>query len=165
MTTLGAMPRLPGWPYGHWEPVRDGNPLAAAIYRRHYSAYVYADGRRDDPRYRNRNLICGPGEKMLLLAGGPALFVWRRFIDDSGQTGVNCAVFRNEGPVRSSDLIREADALAWSRWPAQRLYTYVNPTTIRSRNPGCCFLKAGWRRCGRTKGGLVVLEHLPEAVE
>ena len=50
----------------HWIPVKDGNPLAAAIYRRHYSAYRYADRRRDDPTYRNRNLIAGPGEKLLL---------------------------------------------------------------------------------------------------
>jgi hypothetical protein len=30
---------------------------------------------------------------------------------------VNCAVFRNEGPVLSSDLILEAEELAWGRWP------------------------------------------------
>jgi hypothetical protein len=38
-----------------------------------------------------------------------ALFVWRKFIDDSGQQGVNCAVFRNEsrhgGPQTLSDRL------------------------------------------------------------
>jgi hypothetical protein len=29
---------------------------------------------------------------------------------------------------------------------------------VRSTNPGFCFLVAGWRRCGRTKGGLLILE-------
>ena len=43
-----------------------------------------------------------------------------------GETGVNCAVFRNEGPVRSSELIMAADAVAWLRWPGERLYTYVD---------------------------------------
>jgi hypothetical protein len=88
-----------------------------------------------------------------------AIFVWRRFIPDDGQQGVNCAVFRNEGyPVLSSVLIREACELAWQRWPGERLYTYVNPRRIKSTNPGCCFKAAGWKRCGVSKGGLVILE-------
>jgi hypothetical protein len=43
----------------------------------------------------------------------------------AGQRGVNCAVFRNESSVLSSELIREACGLAWTRWPGERLYTYV----------------------------------------
>jgi hypothetical protein len=59
-------------------------------------------------------------------------------------------------------LIQEATQLAWQRWPGQRLYTYVNPRKVRSTNPGCCFLKAGWRRCGVTKHNkLLILELLP----
>lgn len=143
----------------YWLPVRDGDPRAAALYRRHYSCYAYADGRRARADNRARYLILGPGEKMVLLTQAcDALFGWRKFIDDSGQTGVNCAVFRNEGPVRSSVLIGEAMAHAWARWPAQRLYTYVKADAIRSTNPGFCFLAAGWRRCGMTKSGLMVLE-------
>jgi len=91
-----------------------------------------------------------------------ALFVWRKFISGDGQTGVNCAVFRNEGPIKSSVLIWEACRLAWQRWPGERLYTYVNPRKIRSTNPGCCFLKAGWRKCGITKKNkLLILECIP----
>ncbi len=102
---------------------------------------------------------------MVLMNGDcTALFVWRKFIDDSGQQGVNCAVFRNEGPVLSSTLILEAEQLAWGRWPGERLYTYVAPQSIRSTNPGCCFKAAGWRRCGQTKGGLVILEKQPAAM-
>ena len=29
---------------------------------------------------------------------------------------------------------------------------------IRSTNPGYCFIKAGWRKCGRTKSGKMILE-------
>ena len=79
-------------------------------------------------------------------------------LDDSGQTGINCAAFRNESQLQSSDLIRQADAIADCLWPGSRHYTYVDSQAVRSRNPGYCFIAAGWRRCGRTKGGLVILE-------
>jgi len=47
---------------------------------------------------------------------------------------------------------------AWKKWPPQRLYTTVNPRKIKSTNPGFCFLCAGWRRCGFTESGLIILE-------
>jgi hypothetical protein len=140
-----------------WIEIRDGDPSARTLYERHYSCHRYLDGRRP--------MKCiGPGEYMLLMTpDADALFAWRRFIDASGQSGVNCSIFRNEAPHKylSSDLIREACRLAWRRWLAMRLYTYVNPRRVRSQNPGYCFLRAGWRRCGTTKGGLFVLECLP----
>lgn len=140
-----------------WVEAKDGDPTAYAMYRRHYSAK-----KNKHPKIR---LFVGPGEKMVLVGFMlPALFVWRKFIDDSGQTGVNCAVFRNESPERSSDMICEAMAWAWERWPGQRLYTTVDTTEIRSTNPRCCFLKAGWRRCGFTKKGLLILEYAVAAV-
>ena len=97
---------------------------------------------------------------MLRTAAGDAFFVWKKFIDASGEKGINCAVFRNEAgsKYKSSDLIREADAIADCIWPGERHYTYINPQAVRSHNPGFCFLMAGWRRCGHTKGGLMILE-------
>jgi hypothetical protein len=145
-----------------WTPIQDADPRGFALFSRHYTYRDYADGRRRLLRYRNARQFVGPGEKMVLLAtDGRALFAWRKFIDDSGQQGVNCAVFRNEGGQRSSRLIFEADDLAWSRWPGERFYTYVDPNEIRSTNPGCCFKKAGWRKCGETAGGLIILEMFP----
>jgi hypothetical protein len=103
---------------------------------------------------------------VLLTQQADALFVWRKFIDRSGQRGVNCAVFRNESPHLSSELILEAEELAWNRWPGERLYTYVNPLGITSANPGYCFKRAGWGWCGLTKKKkLVILEKLPLARE
>lgn len=139
-----------------WIVVKDGNDTARDIFHRHYSRQAYLDGR--DPK-----LIVGPGQKMVLLwSCARSLFVWRKFIDDAvpKQEGVNCAVFRNEGVtgLLSSELIRKADAIADERWPGERHYTYVNPKKIRSSNPGYCFIKAGWRPCGWTKGGLRILE-------
>jgi hypothetical protein len=142
----------------YWHGSKDGDKNALALYERHYSAYHYRDG-------RERKLFCGPGEKMVLLTdNNDALFVWRKFIDDSGQRGINCAVFRNEGGILSSLLIREAMNHAWRRWPGERFYTYVNQKKIRSINPGYCFLMAGWKKCGKTKGGLVILEKFPEGI-
>lgn len=140
----------------HWREARDGDAAARAIFDRHYSRYRYADGR--EPK-----LFVGPGEKTVMLTeAGDALFVWRKFISADGQTGVNCAIFRNESPILSSSLIIEADAVAWARWPGERLYTYVARKHVRSTNPGCCFRRAGWKRCGVTKvRGLLIFERLP----
>lgn len=144
------------WLDGYWLGIQDGDPRASNLYERHYSAVnLKARRRRGDKR------ICGPGQHIVLMtAECDALFVWRRSNrpDLAGQMGVYCSIFRNEGVYLSSALIREAEEIAWRRWPGERLYTYVNGSRIRSSNPGCCFLKAGWRRCGLTAGGLVILE-------
>lgn len=138
-----------------WWLTKDGDLTCLALYERHYSARRYQDG-------RERKLFCGPGQKIVLrTAEGDAFFVWKKFIDASGQQGVNCAVFRNESRHLSSELIRQACAVADFVWPGERQYTYVNPKNVRSSNPGYCYLVAGWRRCGRTKGGLIVLEKIP----
>jgi len=76
------------------------------LYLRHYSARRYRDG-------RPRRKIVGPGEYIMLrTAAGDALWIWKRFHDKSGQQGINCAAFRNEGAYQSSRLIRQADAIA-----------------------------------------------------
>ena len=134
-----------------WQAVKDGDPRAAALYARHYSARKSRT--RDDLRF------AGPGRKLVLLTPEcDALFVWRDFIPADGQTGLNAAVFRNESPRLSSGLILMAEQLAEVVFGAQRLYTYVDPRRIRSVNPGCCFLMAGWRRVGVTGRGLLVLD-------
>jgi hypothetical protein len=136
----------------HWYLTKDGDRSCLALYERHYSCYRYRDGRK-------RVLFAGPGEKIVLRTGdADAFFVWRKFIDGSGERGINCAVFRNEGPIRSSELIRQADAIADHVWAGERHYTYVNPKGVRSTNPGFCFVAAGWRKCGVTKGGLLIFE-------
>lgn len=147
---------------GHWLPVRDGDDRARALYLRHYSAQK---NRRTGvlPQTENQRRFVGNGEKMILLTPtNDAVFAWLfgRYRKD-GQTGINCTLFRNEGPVLSSMLIQEADALADVRWPGERHYTFVDPAKVRSVNPGYCFKQAGWRQCGVTKRGLIVLERLP----
>ncbi len=138
-----------------WWLTKDGDRSCLKLYSHHYSARkAYRDGR---PRYQ----FVGPGASIVLrTADASALFVWREYIDDTipKQNGIECSVFRNEGPERSSELIRQADAIADFCWPGARHYTKVDPPKIRSSNPGFCFLAAGWRKCGLSKGGLQILQ-------
>ena len=141
-------------PKTDWYLTKDGDASCLALYERHYSCRRYADGRK-------RTQFVGPGECIVLRTGdADAAWVWRKYIDDTEpkQEGVECSFFRNEGPILSSDLVRQADAIADHVWPSERHYTKVDPRKIRSRNPGYCFVAAGWRKCGMTKGGLIILE-------
>jgi hypothetical protein len=144
-----------------WIPIKDGNPTGMSIFLRHYTAR------------KNRKVFkfIGPGDKEALITpDAKALFVWRKFISDAGEEGVNCAVFRNEGTEygKSSELILLAECEAVRRWGKTRLYTYVDPSKlgIRKRHsreycpwpPGRCFIEAGWSPCGWTKQHKVILE-------
>lgn len=97
---------------------------------------------------------------MLRDAAGDILFAWI-WPEDSmrmdGQTGYNCAIFRNESMRQSSDIILEAESLAFDKWGPNRLYTYVDPSKIKSVNPGYCYKMAGWIQQGFTKSGKVLL--------
>jgi uncharacterized protein YbdZ (MbtH family) len=143
----------------HWLYAKDGDSHCLGIYRRHYSARRYLTERQP--------LFVGPGKKLVLLSkSGRSLFVWRQFINDCqpAQTGINCAVFRNEGEpsgIQSSYLIKEAVEIVWSDWGRHRLYTLVNAAKIASTNPGYCFIAAGWSKAGTSKKGKAILELLP----
>ena len=145
-----------------WVPVKDGHPVLFDVFSRHYSFYEYKDNRRSAQNYPQRKLIFGPGEKLAMITpDGRAIIGFRKFIDASGQTGINCNFFRNEGAFRdeflSSRLILESEPFVIGKWGASRLYTYVN--TKQVNGDGYCFKKAGWRKCGRTKTrNLLILE-------
>lgn len=113
---------------GLWTEANCCDADCRAIYERHYSRRVYADG-RDISRF------IGPGEYIALVTPSlDALFVWRKFIDDAvpKQEGVNCAAFRNEGPTLSSLLILEAEGFARSKWGG----CACTHTSTRARSAG-----------------------------
>ena len=149
-----------------WWVTTDGDLDCHDLYLRHYSCHQY----KDDRRLRDKR-FCGPGEKIVLRTlQGDAMFVWRKFFDQCidyrtglPQDGINCAVFRNESQWLSSELIRQADAIADVIWPNRRHYTYVNQKAVASKNAGFCYKKAGWFLCGTTKGGLLILEKTPSS--
>jgi hypothetical protein len=147
---------------GLWLTAADADPRAVALYRRHYSFQL---AQRKAKRGRAKSFaFIGPGEKMVLLTRDcDALFAWLRPLVErkDGQQGVCCTVFRNESALRASDLIREADDLAWARWPSeQRHFTFVHPGEVASEVPGYCFRRAGWKRCGVSKAGLLIFERV-----
>lgn len=78
-----------------------------------------------------------------------------------------CSLFRNEaGDVLSSVLIGEAVAATravFGEPPALGIVTFVDAAKVRrKRDPGRCFLRAGWCHVGYTAGGLVALQQLPD---
>lgn len=96
--------------------------------------------------------------RKLVLRDEAATVLWVWMYPDpamrmDGQTGYNCAIFRNESDRRSSDIILEAEELAIAKWGLGRMYTYVDPKHVKSSNPGYCYLKAGWHSHGWSKGG------------
>ena len=75
------------------------------------------------------------------------------------------SLFRRESGPLASDLIREAVAITrwyWSDAPTLGMVTFVDAGKVRhKRDPGRCYLRAGFRNAGETKGGLVALQMLP----
>lgn len=146
----------------HWFYARQNDSAAIGLYLRHYSA---GKNGASENNIRQSGFV-GPGAKIVLITGPEdAMFAWR--FDDiyrfDSQTGVNCSVFRNESDVLSSVLIREACAVAWEKWPGARLFTFVNGEKVRrKRDPGRCFIRAGWTRCGESKAGLLIFEAMPQ---
>ena len=75
------------------------------------------------------------------------------------------SLFRNEGAGLSSELIREAVAATrwyWPDVPDMGMVTFVDASKVRrKRDPGRCYIRAGFRRAGFTEGGLHALQLLP----
>ena len=75
------------------------------------------------------------------------------------------SLFRNEGAGLSSELIREAIAATLAIWPEAPtlgMVTFVDASKVRrKRDPGRCYLRAGFKRVGETKGGLLAFQMLP----
>jgi hypothetical protein len=122
----------------------------SALADRHYS--------RRTPGARQ---FCYSGRKLVLRNSvGTVLFVWM-YPDPAmrmaNPTGYNCAMFRNESARLASEIILEAEQMAFDKWGPNRLYTYVDGTKVKSRNPGYCFLCAGWKRERLSKGGKILL--------
>ena len=74
--------------------------------------------------------------------------------------------FRNEGAGLSSELIREAIAATryyWQDIPELGMITFVDAGKVRrKRDPGRCYIRAGFKHIGETKGGLLTFQLLPE---
>jgi hypothetical protein len=77
------------------------------------------------------------------------------------------SLFRNEGAGLSSELIREAIAVTCARWepPPLGMVSFVDVHKTRhKRDPGRCYVKAGFKRVGFTQSGLLAVQLLPAAM-
>lgn len=140
---------------GAWDQVRRTDKRARALADRHYS--------RQTPGARD---FMASGRTFVLLTRD-ALAVWGCIenLDPAGGLRWRCSIFRNEGPALSSALIVEATERTYVYWkrrhgeiPRVPLQTEVDPQqTRRKRDPGRCFLRAGWHVVDERRG-LVVLQ-------
>ena len=135
--------------------------------KRDLAALVFA-GRHYTHRGQNGLDFLPPGESLVLVSNefDAAFAWWRTKFPWNSLLGWYCALFRNEGPTLSSELILEAEmVLVTFHVDAARcpdgMLTYVEDAKVRSTNPGCCFKKAGWRRIGRSADGLKTLLQKP----
>ncbi|MGD9766813.1 MAG: hypothetical protein AB7U62_04145 [Pseudolabrys sp.] len=84
-----------------------------------------------------------------------------------------CSIFRNEdaGPL-ASQMIRDALAIMQTEYalPTLGCITFVDPKHVPGvlvhgeRVKGFCFMKAGFRAVGETKGGKIAWQLLPGAM-
>lgn len=140
---------------GHWHRVKRTDPRARALADRHYSRQTVGAAE-----------FMASGRTLVLLTAD-ACAVWGAIenLDPAGNRRWRCSMFRNEGPIRSSELVREATQRTRVYWrrvyggePSVPLQTEVDPRkTRRKRDPGRCFRRAGWQVIGEARG-LVVLE-------
>lgn len=76
------------------------------------------------------------------------------------------SLFRNESEHLSSELIREAVAatlVVWPEPPELGVVTFVDASKVRhKRDPGRCYRKAGFSLVGKTRGGLLTWQLLPD---
>lgn len=132
----------------HWAVVHRGDPFAVALANRHYS------------RRRRAATVGPPGAPVVLRTPeGDAFWLSARSdyegMDGSGWAWRNC-YFRNESSHLSSVLIREAIAVTrhvFGEPPDDGMVTYIDPAKVASRNPGYCYLVAGFEPSGWTAGG------------
>lgn len=141
----------------NWTLSHRADPAALPLANRHYNRQ-----NPDSPQF------VPPGRCIVLLTtGADALWVsswpFAEYVKHAWAGAWVCSCFRNEGPLLSSLLIAEACAVTrgiWGNPPiAHGMVTFVNSSKVRrKRDPGRCFIKAGFKHVGFTKGGLVALQ-------
>jgi hypothetical protein len=137
----------------------------------HLSYRAEAAARALADRHYNRQSVGAPQfvppGSCIVLRTLDRLAVWvtlaqrPEYVDHDWPNAWNNSLFRNEGAGLSSELIREAIAATLAIWPhppESGMVTFIDPDKVRrKRDPGRCYLRAGFHREGYTKGGLLVL--------
>jgi hypothetical protein len=106
----------------------------------------------------------------LLTADAGALWVTSRpfgeYVKHAWPGAMVNSLFRRESGPLASDLIVAAAAATRAHWPdlpERGIVSFVDASkTRRKRDPGRCYIRAGWTRVGTTAAGLIVFQLLPE---
>lgn len=135
-------------------------PSAAALADRHYSRRKIGS-----PQFMP------PGQTLVLMTETKdAVFGWWRpdpaagIKQMNGRDGWTCTIFRNESARLSSELILEAErhlAESGRGCGPDGMLTYVWDRKVKSKNPGFCFKKAGWKAIGKSADGRKTLLQKP----
>ena len=139
-----------------WKLSNTANKIACQLADRHYSR-----------RTIGAPQMMPPGRKIVLLS-----------IDNNAVWGTHwpyhelvmhsfgdcwiCSIFRNESNYLSSKMISQAESVTrfiFGDPPSGGFISFINKNKIKSENPGYCFKMAGWTKIGKTKSGLIVLNH------
>lgn len=119
-----------------------------------------------------------PGRCLVLLTPDAdalwvTVFPYAQYVKHAWPTAWQCSMFRNESPHLASKMIREA--VACTRWkygepPEIGMLTFVDARKVRpKRDPGYCYLMAGFEPAGHAKDGKLALllspENMPDALE
>lgn len=142
----------------YWRQVRRADPAAAAIADRHYNRQKIGAAQFAPP---GRCIILRHGDQALWITSWP----YADYVQHAWAGAWVNSLFRNESDRLSSNLIREAIAHTRSVWEPSPfgMVTFVDPAKVRpKRDPGYCYLSAGFSRVGTTKGGLIALQLLPD---
>lgn len=142
-----------------WIVSHRADPVARAIADRHYNRQKIGAAQ-----------FVPPGRCLVLVSTtADALWItswpFATYVQHAWAGAWVCSAFRNEGGTLSSALIVAAVAATRARWgdtPDLGMITFVNAAKVRrKRDPGRCFLRAGFQRVGETQGGLIALQLLP----
>jgi hypothetical protein len=145
-----------------WQKSDKFDPVAAALADRHYNRRKVGS-----PQF------VPPGRSVVLRTPeGDAFWVtswpFAEYVRHSWPGAWVCSAFRNESDHLSSELILEAVAATrwyWPEPPKLGMVTFVDAGKVRhKRDPGRCYLRAGFENVGHTKGGLIALQLHPQAM-
>lgn len=152
--------RLSKVPMSPWVRSFRADPHARVIADRHYNRQSVGAAQ-----------FVPPGRCLVLLtARADALWVtswpFAEYVQHEWAGAWMNSCFRNEGEQLSSDLIRAAVAATLAEWPTPPdlgMVTFVDRSKVRrKRDPGRCYIKAGFRLVGTTKAGLLAFQMLPD---
>jgi hypothetical protein len=142
-----------------WERSNRFDPRSVRLADRHYSRQK--PGTPQFVRAGYNIVLITPDEAALWVT------VYQPFVDHRWDGAWECSLFRNENREKylASDLIREALAATRAIWgdpPKQGLITTVNADKVKKkRDPGRCFIRAGFKLVGETTNGLLVFQIEP----